>query len=99
MSGPPISDVGLTPMPPDVLERLGPVVESIIRWVDVSLRTQLAELPPSERTFVLRSVKLSLAVHMLARERPAMRVHLLAQIPRLVEVEIALAERGGRVVS
>jgi hypothetical protein len=99
VSAPEFSDVGLRPVPPEMLERLGPAVNAWIAGMHRVLKTLTASLPANERTFVLRSIYLSLCVQRLAIEPPAMRAHLLAELPRLVEVEVALAERGGRAVS
>lgn len=93
------SDVGLRPVPREMLERLGPAVAAAIAGTRRGLEALVASLPADERTFVLRSIYLSLCVQRLAIEPPAMRAHLLAELPRLVEVEVALAERGGRAVS
>lgn len=94
-----MSDVGLKPVPREILERLGPAVEGAVASTRRALEALVASLPKHEQTFVLRSIYLSLCVHRLASEPPAMRAHLLAEIPRLVEVESALTERGGRAVS
>jgi hypothetical protein len=95
----PISDIGLEPVPRETQERLGPVVWRAIAGTRRALEELVASLPEGEQVFVLRSIYLSLFVHRLAIEPAAMRAHLLAEIPRLVEVEIALNERGGRAVS
>lgn len=99
MSGRSFSDIGLKPVPQATLDRLGPAVQAIIAGTHRAIVALVESLPQDEQVFVLRSVLLSLFVQRLAQERPAMRAHLLAQLPCLVEVEIALRERGGRAVS
>jgi hypothetical protein len=94
-----ISDVGLEAVPQATIERLGPLVQATIEGAVRALAAIVDELLEDEQVFVLRSVRLSLFVQGLAREPAAMRAHLLAQLPRLVEVERALAERHGRAVS
>ncbi|GIX12029.1 hypothetical protein [Elioraea sp.] len=99
MSRPLFTDCGLRPMRPEMLERLTPIVDAVVRGTWQGLVALTERLPEAERAVVLRSVVLSLFVQHAARAQPAIRAHLLAQLPRLIEAEAALIERGGRSVS
>lgn len=76
------------------LDRYANVIGTIANAIRSIVSDLAQDLPPTERAFLLRSVWLSLFVQALARDDEQTRAHMIAELPRLVEFELAHGERS-----